>query len=165
MAEITLRGNPIHTVGDLPAPGTAAPGFSLTGTDLKEVTLESFRGKRVVLNIFPSIDTPVCANATRRFNKVAGESENTVVLCVSGDLPFAHKRFCEIEGLKNVVPLSVFRSPGFGKDYGVAIVDGPLAGLLSRAVVVIDAKGAVMYREQVPEIGQEPDYDKALAML
>jgi thiol peroxidase len=165
MAQITLRGNPINTSGNLPGTGTRAPGFTLTGTDLKDVSLASFAGKRVVLNIFPSIDTPVCANSTRRFNKVAGESENTVVLCISGDLPFAHKRFCEIEGLTNVVPLSVFRSPAFGRDYGVDITDGPLAGLLSRAVVIIDARGEVVYREQVPEIGQEPDYDAALAAL
>ena len=165
MAQITLRGNSIHTNGDLPAIGTTAPGFKLTGTDLADVSLDKYKGKRVVLNIFPSIDTPVCANSTRRFNKVAGEAENTVVLCISGDLPFAHKRFCEIEGLNNVVPLSVFRSPGFGKDYGVAIVDGPLAGLLCRAVIILDRTGKVVYHELVPEIGQEPDYDAALAVL
>ncbi|MFH1153773.1 MAG: thiol peroxidase [Pseudomonadota bacterium] len=165
MAQITLRGNPIHTIGDLPATGTTAPGFTLTGTDLADVTLKKFSGKRVVLNIFPSIDTPVCANSTRRFNTVAGEADNTVVLCISGDLPFAHKRFCEIEGLNNVVPLSVFRSPGFGKDYGVAIVDGPLTGLLSRAVIILDGQGRVVYSQQVPEIGQEPDYEAALAVL
>ena len=163
MAQITLKGNPINTVGELPEIGAAAPGFTLTGTDLSDVTLEKFNGKRVVLNVFPSIDTPVCANSPRRFNKVAGETDNTVVLCISGDLPFAHKRFCEIEGLTNVIPLSVFRSPGFGKDWGVGIADGPLAGLLSRAVVIVDAGGTVVYRQQVPEIGEEPDYEAALA--
>lgn len=164
MAQITLKGNPIHTVGDLPAPGTTAAPFSLTGTDLAEKTLADYSGKTVVLNIFPSIDTPVCAASTRRFNKVAGENPDTVVLCISGDLPFAHKRFCEVEGLENVVPLSIFRSPGFGKDYGVGIADGPLAGLLSRAIVVI-RDGKVVYTQQVPEIGQEPDYDAALAAI
>jgi thiol peroxidase len=165
MATITLQGNPIETCGALPAQSSPAPDFRLVKTGLAEVALADYKGKKIVLNIFPSIDTPVCAASVRRFNKTAGESPNTVVLCVSADLPFAHSRFCEIEGLKNVESLSVFRSPAFGKDYGVTITSGPLAGLLARAIVVIGADGKVVYTEQVPEITQEPDYDKALAAL
>ncbi|MFZ5572667.1 MAG: thiol peroxidase [Thermodesulfobacteriota bacterium] len=165
MAKITLRGNAIETVGELPKPGTPAPAFTLVGTNLSEFSLKDYSGKVVVLNIFPSIDTPVCATSVRRFNKEAGDSNNTVVLCISADLPFAHNRFCETEGLKNVVPLSVFRSPAFGKAYGVTIQSGPLAGLLSRAIVIIDPKGSIVYTEQVPEIGQEPDYSKALQAI
>ncbi|MGE4560337.1 MAG: thiol peroxidase [Desulfobulbus sp.] len=165
MAKIALQGNAIETIGELPAQGSAAPNFTLVKTDLAEVGLADYKGKKIVLNIFPSIDTPVCAASVRRFNKVAGETDNTVVLCISADLPFAHSRFCETDGLKNVVPLSVFRSPAFGKDYGVTITTGPLAGLLSRAIVVINPDGKVGYIEQVPEITQEPDYDTALAAL
>ncbi len=165
MAKITLKGNPIETVGDLPAKGSKAPSFSLLGTNLATVSLESFAGKNVVLNIFPSIDTPVCAASTRRFNKVAGESDNTVVLCISADLPFAHSRFCEVEGLKNVIPLSVFRDTKFGANYGLTIATGPIAGLLSRAIVIIDKRGNIAYTEQVPEISQEPNYDAALSAL
>jgi len=165
MAQISLHGNPIHTVGNLPAVKTQAPVFTLTKTDLSDSGLKDYAGKTVVLNIFPSIDTPVCATSVRRFNKEAGELKNTVVLCVSADLPFAHQRFCEGEGLKNVIPLSCFRSPDFGKDYGVTITSPPLAGLLSRAIVVIDPTGTVVYTEQVPEIAQEPDYEKALGFL
>jgi thiol peroxidase len=165
MAKITLKGNAIDTIGTLPAKTSAAPAFTLVKTDLSEVTLADYKGKRVVLNIFPSIDTPVCAASVRRFNKTAGELADTVVLCISADLPFAHSRFCEVDGLKNVVPLSVFRSPAFGKDYGVTITTGPIAGLLSRAVVVIDADGKILYTEQVPEITQEPNYDAALTAL
>lgn len=165
MAKIALQGNAIETIGELPAQGSAAPNFTLVKTDLAEVGLADYKGKKIVLNIFPSIDTPVCAASVRRFNKVAGETDNTVVLCISADLPFAHSRFCETDGLKNVVPLSVFRSPAFGKDYGVTITTGPLAGLLSRAIVVINPDGKVGYTEQVPEITQEPDYDTALAAL
>lgn len=165
MAQITLQGNPIETVGALPAQGSAAPGFTLVKTDLSEVSLSDFSGKKVVLNIFPSIDTGVCAASARRFNTIASQKDNTVVLCVSADLPFAHQRFCEAEGLENVVPVSVFRSPEFGKEYGVTITTGPLTGLLSRAVVVIDNVGNVAYTEQVPEIAQEPNYDAALAVL
>ncbi|MBF0302949.1 MAG: thiol peroxidase [Desulfamplus sp.] len=165
MAKITLKGNPIETIGQLPAKGSKAPSFNLVGTNLASVTLESFLGKNVVLNIFPSIDTPVCAASTRRFNKVAGESENTVVLCISADLPFAHSRFCEVEGLKNVIPLSVFRDKNFGTDYGVIITTGPIAGLLSRALIIIDNAGTIAYIEQVPEISQEPNYDAALSAL
>jgi thioredoxin-dependent peroxiredoxin len=164
MAEITLKGNPIHTVGLLPAVGSAAPGFSLVKGDLDTVSLSDFSGNPVVLNIFPSIDTPVCASSTRRFNELAAKN-GTTVLCISADLPFALSRFCGAEGLEKVVVASVFRSPEFGRDYGVTIADGPIAGLLSRAVVIVDAAGKIAYTEQVPEIAQEPDYDAALAVL
>ena len=165
MATITLQGNSIETCGTLPAQSSPAPDFRLVKTDLAEVSLADYKGKKIVLNIFPSIDTPVCAASVRYFNKTAGELPNTVVLCVSADLPFAHTRFCETDGLKNVESLSVFRSPAFGKDYGVTITTGPIAGLLSRAIVIIGADGKVIYTEQVPEITQEPNYDKALAAL
>jgi len=165
MAHLTLKGNPIETVGTLPANGSEAPFFCLVKTDLSEAGPADFAGKRLVLNIFPSLDTPVCASSVRRFNQEAASLENTVVLCISGDLPFAHSRFCETEGLKNVVSLSVFRSPEFGRDYGVTIVNGPLKGLLSRAIVIIDADGIVRYSEQVPEIVEEPDYTAALKVL
>ena len=163
MAQITLRGNPISTVGELPAVGSAAPAFSLTGTDMGAVDSEQFRGKSLLLNIFPSVDTPVCAMSVRTFNERAAESGVTV-LCVSNDLPFAQKRFCGAEGIENVTTASAFRD-SFGEDYGVTIADGPMAGLLARAVVVIDADGNVAYTELVPEIAHEPDYDAALAAL
>jgi len=162
MATITLRGTPTETVGNLPANGSSAPAFTLTGTDLKALSNQDFSGKTLVLNIFPSIDTPVCATSVRRFNSEAAGTQNTVVLCISADLPFAHKRFCEIEGLERVVPLSVFRNPEFGKEYGVTIKSGPLAGLLARAVVVIDTKGIVVYSELVAEIGSDPNFEAAL---
>jgi len=165
MTQITLKGNPIETNGSLPEIGTKAANFTLVGTDLGDVSLTDYTGKKVVLNIFPSIDTPVCAASLRRFNQMAGDSENSVVLCISRDLPFAHARFCEAEGLKNVIPLSVFRDHDFGNDYGVRITTGPLASLFSRAIVIVDADGNVAYTEQVPEIAQEPDYDAALAAL
>ena len=165
MATITLKGNAIETCGSLPAKASQAPEFTLVKTDLAEVRLADYKGKRVVLNIFPSIDTPVCAASVRRFNQAAGELANTVVLCISADLPFAHTRFCETDGLKNVESLSVFRSPAFGKDYGVTITTGPIAGLLSRAIVIIGTDGKIIHTEQVPEIAQEPDYDAALAAL
>lgn len=166
MAHITLKGNPVDTVGDLPAEGSKAPPFTLVRTDLTEVGLRDFEGKRVVLNIFPSVDTPTCASSVRTFNKEASESlRNTVVLCVSADLPFALSRFCGAEGLQNVVTASVFRAPEFGRDYGVLISSGPLAGLLSRAVVVIDESGKVLYTQQVQEIADEPDYQAALDAL
>ena len=164
MSKITLEGNPFQTVGELPGKGSQAPDFSLTATDLSEKTALDFSGKTLVLNIFPSIDTSVCAASVRRFNQEASAMANTVVLCISADLPFAHERFCSAEGLEDVVPLSVFRS-GFGRDYGVTIADGPIAGLLSRAVVIIDKNGKVVYSEQVPEITQEPDYQAALKAL
>lgn len=165
MTTITLHGKPVDTIGTLPALGTSAPAFTLAKTDLSDCTLADFADKTVVLNIFPSIDTPVCAASVRRFNQEAGLRDNTVVLCISADLPFAHHRFCEVEGLKDVVPLSVFRSPEFGRDYGVLITSGPVRGLLSRAVIIIAPTGKVIYSEQVPEISQEPDYAKALAAL
>ena len=161
MAQITLRGNPINTVGDLPAVGSSAPAFALTGTDLGTVSLEQFNGKPVLLNIFPSVDTPVCASSVRKFNEQAS-ARGLTVLCVSKDLPFALSRFCGAEGIENVVSASAFRD-SFGEDYGVTITDGPMAGLLGRAVVVIGADGKVAYTELVPEIAQEPDYDAALA--
>lgn len=165
MATITLKGNPIETSGTLPAIGAPAPAFNLTRTDLSSCTQDDFSGKTIVLNIFPSVDTSVCAASVRRFNAEAILQKDTVVLCISADLPFAHKRFCEADGLDNVIPLSVFRSPSFGLDYGVTITTGPLAGLLARAIVIINPDGKVIYTEQVPEIGQEPDYHKALSVL
>lgn len=165
MAQITLKGNPVHTVGELPAVGQPAPGFTLVRTDLSEVTLDELSGKNVILNIFPSVDTPTCATSVRTFNAHASEKPNTVVLCVSADLPFAQQRFCGTEGLENVTSASCFRNPEFGNDYGVAFADGPLVGLLSRAVLVIDASGQVVHAQQVPEIADEPDYDAALAKL
>ncbi len=163
MAQVTLKGNPIHTNGELPKVGAPAPAFKLTGGDLKDVTLADYKGKRKILNIVPSLDTPTCATSTRKFNESAGKLPNTVVLVVSADLPFASKRFCTTEGLQNVVPLSLMRDKNFAKDYGVLLQDGPLAGICARAVVVVDENDKVKYTQLVPEIGQEPDYDKALA--
>lgn len=165
MAQITLQGNPINTVGTLPQTGSKAPEFNLTTTQLIDTTLATYAGKKVVLNIFPSLDTAVCAASVRRFNKEAGEMKNTVVIDISRDLPFAHNRFCVAEGLNNVISTSSMRDEKFGNDYGVRIVDGPMAGLLARAVVVIDEQGIVKYTELVPEIVNEPDYEKALAQL
>ena len=163
MAQVTLKGNPIHTNGELPQVGAKAPDFKLTGGDLKDVSLADYKGKRKVLNIVPSLDTPTCATSTRKFNEAASKLPNTVVLVISADLPFAAKRFCTVEGLQNVVPLSLMRDKSFAKDYGVLIEDGGLAGLCARAVVVLDEGDNVVYRQLVPEIGQEPDYDKAIA--
>ena len=165
MAQITFKGTLVETVGSLPAKGSEAPFFCLVKTDLSEAGPADFAGKRLVLNIFPSLDTPVCAASVRRFNQEAASLDNTVVLCISADLPFAHSRFCEVEGLKNVISLSVFRSPEFGRDYGVTLASGPLKGLLSRAIVIIDADGIVRYTEQVAEIVEEPDYSAALTAL
>jgi thiol peroxidase len=165
MAQVTLKGNPIHTNGELPAVGAKAPDFRLTGGDLKDVSLADYRGKRKVLNIVPSLDTAVCAMSTRKFNESASKLPNTVVLVVSADLPFAAKRFCTTEGLQNVVPLSLMRDRKFAQDYGVLLTDGPLAGLCARAVVVLDEEDKVVYRQLVPEIGQEPDYDHAIAAV
>lgn len=165
MAKITLKGNEIETIGTLPSTGTTAADFTLVKTDLSELTLKELQGKNVVLNIFPSIDTDVCAASVRKFNKDLSEKEDTVVVCISADLPFALGRFCAAEGLDNVIPVSVFRAPEFGKDYGVTIQTGPLAGLLSRAVVILDKQGKVIYTEQIPEITEEPDYEKALQAL
>ena len=163
MAQITLRGNPINTVGELPAVGSPAPGFSLTGTDLGTISNDQFSNKPLLLNIFPSVDTPVCASSVRTFNERAAES-GASVLCISKDLPFAQKRFCGAEDIENVTTASAFRAT-FGDDYGVTIVDGPMAGLLGRAVVVIGSDGNVAYTELVPEIATEPNYDAALAAL
>lgn len=163
MAQITLRGNAINTVGELPAVGSPAPAFTLTGGDLGVISSDQFRGKSVLLNIFPSVDTPVCATSVRTFDERAAASGATV-LCVSKDLPFAQKRFCGAEGTENVMPASAFLD-SFGEDYGVTIADGPMAGLLARAIVVIGADGNVAYTELVPEIAQEPNYEAALAAL
>ncbi len=165
MARITFKGNPISTVGALPAVGSNAPDFKLTKTDLSDVSLKDFAGKKVILNIFPSIDTGVCATSVRKFNQEAANLPNTVVVGVSKDLPFAHKRFCGAEGITGVVTTSDLREGSFGKSYGVTMTEGPLAGLLSRSIVVLDEKGTVKYTEQVPEITQEPDYAKAMAAV
>jgi thiol peroxidase len=164
MAETALRGNTIHTAGDLPAIGTAAPSFTLTKGDLGDLTVDDLAGRKVVLNIFPSIDTPTCAASVRQFNKLAADHDGATVVCVSADLPFAQSRFCGAEGIANVTTASVFRSD-FGTAYGVQMVDGPLSGLLARAVVVLDERGTVTYTELVPEIADEPNYDAALAAL
>lgn len=164
MAQVTLGGSPIHTSGELPAIGSVAPDFSLVGHDLSDITKASLAGKRVILNIFPSIDTGVCASSTREFNKRAADLADTTVVCVSADLPFALGRFCGAEGIENVQTGSTFRS-GFGHDFGLTVVDGKLRGVLARAVVVLDAKGTVTYTQLVPEIAQEPDYDAAIAAL
>jgi len=165
MAQITFKGNPINTIGELPAEGEKAPGFVLIKTDLSELSLTDYAGKKVVLNIFPSIDTPVCAASVRKFNAEVSSLENTVVLCISMDLPFAQSRFCGAEGLKNVVPASDFRARVFGDRYGLRIVDGPLSGLLARAVIVVDEDGSITYSQLVPEIAREPDYDKVIAAI
>lgn len=165
MATTAFKGSPVHTSGDLPAAGSTAPAFTLTGADLSDVTLGQFDGHRVVLNIFPSVDTGVCAASVRRFNELAASLDNTSVVCISADLPFALGRFCGAEGLDKVTTASVFRSPDFASDYGILMTDGPLRGLLARSVVVVDETGSVTYTELVPEIGQEPDYDAAVAAL
>lgn len=163
MAKVTLKGNPINTSGDLPAVGSKAPDFTLVKTDLSAVSLADLTGKTVVLNIFPSVDTGVCAASVRRFNAELEKAGDVVVLCASADLPFAHGRFCGAEGLERVVSVSDLRDKGFGERFGVKIVDGPLAGLLARSVVVIDGSGTVTYTQLVPEIVEEPNYDAALA--
>ncbi len=165
MATITLKGRPCHTIGQLPAVGSRAPEFKLVDAELRDVSLGQFAGKRKVLNIVPSLDTPVCATQTRKFNERAAALENTVVLVVSADLPFAQKRFCASEGLDRVVALSMMRDRNFAKDYGVLITDGPLAGLCARAVLVLDENDTVRHAQLVPEIGQEPDYEAALSAL
>ncbi len=162
---VTLRGTPLRVDGDLPVAGAKAPDFKLTSGALAEVSLKDFAGKRKVLNIYPSIDTPTCAASTRKFNEAAGKLDNTVVLCVSGDLPFAAKRFCDMEGLANVSHLSTFRNPEFARTWGVAFAEGPLLGLTVRAVVVLDESDKVIHSEMVPEIAQEPNYDAALKAL
>jgi thiol peroxidase len=165
MSTVTLGGNPVNVAGVFPRPGASAPDFSLTGKDLKDASLKDFSGKRKVLNIVPSLDTPTCQKSTRVFNEKAGAMDNTVVLVVSADLPFAMKRFCEAEGLNNVVTLSTMRGRDFHAKYGVDITDGPLKGLTARAVIVLDENNKVTYSQLVPEIKNEPDYDSALAAL
>lgn len=165
MASITLGGNPIHTSGELPKVGTKLADFKLVKNDLSIASLSDFAGSKLVLNIFPSIDTGTCAASVRKFNESASQLENTKVLCISRDLPFAQKRFCGAEGLDNVVNLSDFQEGSFGKTNGLEIVDGALAGLHSRSVIVVDEKGTVVYTEQVPEIANEPNYEAALATL
>ena len=165
MAEITLGGNPIHTLGELPAVGTKAPDFSLTANDLSVKRLTDFSGKKVILNIFPSLDTSTCATSVRTFNEKASSLDNTIVICVSRDLPFAQRRFCGTEGLKNVITLSDFANGSFGKDYALEITDGPMAYLHLRAIVVIDENGTISYTEQVGEIADEPNYEAAISSL
>lgn len=165
MATVTLKGNPVSTNGELPRVGTAAPDFSLVNGQLANIGLDEFAGRRKVLNIVPSLDTAVCAASARYFNAAAASLDNTSVLVVSADLPFAQRRFCTVEGLENVIPLSMMRSRDFARDYGVLLVDGPLAGLCARAVVVLDEANRVLYTQLVSEIGEEPDYDAALRAL
>jgi thiol peroxidase len=165
MAEITLGGNPVHTGGSLPEPGSSAPDFTLTGVDLSAISKADFAGQNVVLNIFPSIDTPTCATSVRTFNERAASLDNTTVLCVSSDLPFAQGRFCGSEGLENVKTASTFKNADFLDTYGVSMVDGKLEGLCARAVVVLDGQGSVVHSELVSEIANEPNYDAALAAL
>jgi thiol peroxidase len=165
MANVTLGGNAVTVNGTFPKPGDAGPDFTLTGNDLKEVSLKDYAGKRKVLNIVPSLDTPVCQTSTRTFNQKASGLKDTVVLVISGDLPFAAKRFCTTEGLNNVVSLSTFRNRDFHSKYGVDLADGALKGLTARAVVVLDENNKVLYSELVPEIKEEPKYDAALAVL
>lgn len=165
MAQTALQGNPVQLSGELPAVGTAAPDFSLTAGDLSDVNLATYSGKKKLLNIVPSLDTGVCATSTRRFNELMAGRADAVALVISADLPFASGRFCGAEGITNVINLSMMRSRNFAKDYGVLIVDGPLAGITARAVVVLDADNQVVYTQLVPEITQEPDYDAAMAAL
>ena len=165
MSQVTLKGQPVQVDGHFPAKGDHAPAFSLVGKDLADVTLAKFAGKRKVLNIFPSVDTPTCATSVRRFNEKASKLDNAVVLCISADLPFAQSRFCGAEGLDNVVTLSTMRGHDFLKHYGVAIASGPLTGLAARAVVVLDANDNVIHTELVGEIADEPDYEAALSTL
>jgi len=165
MAQVTRRGSPVQISGELPKVGSKAPAFKLVGGDLSDVTLETFAGKRKVLNIFPSVDTPTCATSVRNFNAQANDLNNAVVLCISADLPFAQARFCGAEGLENVKNLSTMRGAEFLENYGVAIADGPMVGLTTRAVVVLDENDTVLHSELVPEIGQEPNYEAALAVL
>ncbi len=165
MAQTALEGNPVKLAGELPAVGSTAPDFSLVAGDLSDATLATYAGKKKLLNIVPSLDTPVCATSTKKFNEAMAGKGDSVALVISSDLPFASGRFCEAEGITNVVNLSMMRSKNFGKDYGVLIQDGPLAGITARAIVVMDADNKVLYTQLVPEITAEPDYDSALAAL
>jgi len=165
MAKITLKGTPINTSGNLPAKGSKSPDFKLVKSDLGNLSLSELKGKKLILNIFPSLDTSVCATSVRKFNQLAAGKTNTMVLGISKDLPFAHGRFCTTEGITNVITLSGFRDSAFGKSYGIDIIDGPMAGLYARSIVVVDESGKVIHTQLVPEITQEPDYDAALAAL
>ena len=165
MSKITLKGNPINTSGNLPSKGSKSPEFTLIKSDLSKLSLSELKGKKLILNIFPSLDTSVCAISVRKFNQLAAGKTNAMVLAISKDLPFAHGRFCTTEGITNVITLSGFRNTAFGKSYGIDIIDGPLAGLYARSIVVVDEKGNVTYTQLVPEIVEEPDYDAALAAL
>lgn len=165
MAKITIGGKPVNTCGNLPLKGKKAPDFTLVKSDLSSLSLSEFKGKKVLLNIFPSIGTSVCATSIRKFNQLAAGMSNTTVLAISKDLPFAHSHFCTTEGITNVIPLSGFRDTKFGKAYGVDTLDGPFTGLYARSVVVIDETGKIIYTQLVPETGQEPDYDAALNAL
>jgi thioredoxin-dependent peroxiredoxin len=165
MTQVTFKGNPIRIAGALPETGSIAPDFKVVKADLSSLSLSELKGKKVILNIFPSLDTPVCATSVRRFNVEASKLANTAVLCISRDLPFAHNRFCTTEGIHNVITGSEYRDSSFSDAYGVRILEGPLAGLFSRAIVVINELGRVAYTEQVPDIAQEPDYVKALAAV
>lgn len=165
MAKITLKGATVNTSGNLPAKGNKAPGFTLVRSDLSNFSLSDIKGKKLILNIFPSLDTSVCAFSVRKFNQIAAGISNAAVLAISKDLPFAHRRFCSTEGIDNIITLSGFRDQAFGKDYGVDIIDGPMAGLYARSVVVTDEEGKVVYTQLVPEITQEPDYEAAIKML
>jgi thiol peroxidase len=165
MANVTLQGTGFHTNGELPAVGSTAPDFHLVNGKLNDVHLADYGGKKKLLNIVPSLDTPTCATSTKKFNEHAQGLDDVVVLVISADLPFAQGRFCGMEGIENVIPLSLMRSRNFAKDYGVLLTDGPLAGITARAVVVLDENNTVLYTQLVPEIGDEPDYDSALAAL
>ena len=165
MNTVTLGGNKINLKGNFPKAGDAAKDFTMVKTDLGELSLSSLNGKKIVLNIFPSLDTAVCAASVRKFNTLAAKMDNTEVLAISKDLPFAHGRFCTTEGIENVTPLSAFRNCSFGEDYGVEMTDGPLAGLFARSVIVIDENGKIVYTQLVPEITTEPDYEAALKSL
>jgi len=165
MAKITLKGNPVNTSGELPKKGTVAPDFTLVKSDLGALSLKELKGKKLVLNIFPSLETSVCAAAMRKFNQVAAEKPGVTVLAISKDLPFAHDRFCSTEGINNLITLSGFRDRSFGKNYGIDVLDGPFEGLYARSVVIIDKDGKVVYTQLVPEIAQEPDYDAVLKAL
>ena len=162
MAKTAFKGNPVETSGSLPKIGEVAPEFKLVNSSLEEVKLSDFKGKNVVLNIFPSLDTGVCAASVRKFNKEAGSLDNTVILSISSDLPFAAGRFCSMEGIDNTIALSLFRDDSFAKDYGVLLMDGPMKGLTARAVVVVNPEGKVIYNQLVPEISEEPDYNSAI---
>ncbi len=165
MAKITLKGNPVNTSGNLPSEGSKSPDFTLVKSDLSNLSLSELKGKKLVLNIFPSLDTSTCATAMRKFNELAAGKKGITVLGISKDLPYAHRRFCSTEGITNVITLSGFRDSSFGKAYGIDIIDGSMAGLYARSIVIIDENGTVLYTQLVPEISQEPDYDAALAAL